>query len=358
MKNRSKSALKINESIAHPPNINPYINTLKTKKERISIDEYYNGIIKNNRAILAKAITLIESSLQSDQKIARKIIEKCLPYTGNSYRIGITGVPGVGKSTFIEVFGNYLISLGYKVAVLAIDPSSTITKGSILGDKTRMENLARNPSAFIRPSPSGGTLGGVARKTREAMLLCEAAGYNVILIETTGVGQSETAVHSMTDTFILLMLAGAGDELQGIKRGIIEISDFIVITKADGDNYNKCIAAAHQYKEALNYLPLPESGWKCKVHVVSAKNNMGIKELFDQVQEYFSFIKNNGYFHIQRQNQNKYWMYETINNLIKDNLLNNPKLNAKLLQFEKKVIENKITSFEAAERIFNLIKKI
>src|SRR5210317_2149797 len=239
-------------------------------KKRLEASEYIEGVLKGDRVVLSRAITVIESNLSSDKRLAKEIIQAILPHSGNSIRIGITGVPGVGKSTFIEAFGKLLIRMGHRVAILSIDPSSQRTKGSILGDKTRMEELANMPEAYIRPSASGDTLGGVANKTGETMLLCEAAGYDIILIETVGVGQSETAVHGMTDFFLLLMLSGAGDELQGIKKGIMEMADMLVIHKADGDNIKKSQMAKIQYQNALHIFPLAESGWTPVVSTASA----------------------------------------------------------------------------------------
>ncbi|HSH50986.1 MAG TPA: methylmalonyl Co-A mutase-associated GTPase MeaB, partial [Bacteroidales bacterium] len=277
-KDKFKSALNVQPGVEQPESINPEVikKFRKNKKTERSVQEYVDGIINGNRTILGQAITLIESSLPDHHQIAQEIIEKCLPYAGNSIRIGITGVPGVGKSTFIESMGKYITSKGNKLAVLAIDPSSERSKGSILGDKTRMEELATDTNAFIRPSPSAGSLGGVARKTRETIVLCEAAGFNTIFIETVGVGQSETAVHSMVDFFLLLMLAGAGDELQGIKRGIMEMADAIVINKADGGNIQKAELAKNQYQNALHLYPPAPSGWIPKVLTCSSLVKTGI----------------------------------------------------------------------------------
>jgi LAO/AO transport system kinase len=252
----------------------------------LSADDYLLGIQRGDVAVLGQAITLVESALTKHRSIAETLIEKCLPLSGKSIRIGITGVPGVGKSTFIEAWGNYLTSLGHKVAVLAVDPSSQTSKGSILGDKTRMNDLAINPKAFIRPSPSAGSLGGVAQKTRESIILCEAAGFDVILIETVGVGQSETAVHSMTDFFLLLMLSGAGDELQGIKRGIMEMADHLTITKADGDNLKKAKLAASEYKNALHLFPAQESGYTPQVSICSALEKTGLDSIWSTIESY------------------------------------------------------------------------
>mgnify|MGYP006194132167 CR=1 FL=1 len=255
-------------------------------KNRLSVSEYIQGVLQSDRVVLSRAITLVESTLDSDQLIAEKVMEGILPYSGNSIRIGISGVPGVGKSTFIESFGKILVEKGHKVAVLAVDPSSQQSHGSILGDKTRMENLASDKRAYIRPSPAGSTLGGVSARTREGMLLCEAAGYDIILIETVGVGQSETAVHGMTDFFLLLMLAGAGDELQGIKKGIMEMADMVVINKADGDNIRKSQIARSQYQNALHIFPQSESGWSPVVSTASAIKNIGIDKVWEEIIAY------------------------------------------------------------------------
>ncbi len=358
-KEQPQSALKVNDGVEQPPNINPYFKPTKASKIK-EVNHYLKGILNKDISILSQAITLVESTLNEHRTIARQIVEQCLPHSGNSIRIGITGVPGVGKSTFIEYFGQLITNHDKRVAVLAVDPSSEKSKGSILGDKTRMENLSSNPKAFIRPSPSGCTLGGVARRTREAMILCEAAGFDVILIETVGVGQSETMVNNMVDMFLLLMLAGAGDELQGIKRGIMEIADLIAITKADGTNFKKCEIAANEYKNALHYLPLPESGWKPKVTICSSVTGYGMNELWETIQDYFAFVKHNKSFENRRKEQSKHWMYETILDLIKENFYNNPIIQKKIQQLEYDVINNKISSIAAAEQIietyFNIIK--
>ncbi|MCX7863038.1 MAG: methylmalonyl Co-A mutase-associated GTPase MeaB [Bacteroidales bacterium] len=352
MKKKSdKSALNIQNGVEPLPNINPYLKP--PKKAEIKDPEYYiKGILDGNLSVLSKAITLIESYKHEHRILARIIVEKCLPYSGNSIRIGVTGVPGVGKSTFIEHFGQLIVNKNHKLAVLAVDPSSEKTKGSILGDKTRMENLSVHPNAFIRPSPSGCTLGGVARRTRESIILCEAAGFDVIMIETVGVGQSETVVNQMVDVFLLLMLAGSGDELQGIKRGIMEMADIIVITKADGDNIKRCEIAAHEFKNALHYMPLPESGWTPQVLTCSSITGFGMNELWQMLQQYFELVKSTQYFNIRRNTQAKHWMYETFNDLIKEELLQNKELNQIIAQYEQLVLNNKISSIAAAEAIF------
>jgi LAO/AO transport system kinase len=345
-----KSALVVNEGIAQPPSVSheSVAKYKATRKKKLSVDEFVKGILDGNRTILSQAITLIESSLHSHQIQAQRIIEKILPYSGKSIRIGITGVPGVGKSSFIETFGMYITALGHSLAVLAIDPSSERSKGSILGDKTRMENLSANPSAFIRPSPSSGSLGGVARKTRETICLCEAAGFDVIFIETVGVGQSETAVHSMVDFFLLLALAGAGDELQGIKRGIMEMADTIVITKADGSNIDKANRAKAEHQSALHLMPLSESGWQPQVLTCSAHNNIGIENIWDTIQKYFKLTQENNFYKTNRAEQSKYWMHQTIKEQLQSRFYNDVALSRLIKEMETDVIEGKVSSFEAA----------
>ncbi|HRU63642.1 MAG TPA: methylmalonyl Co-A mutase-associated GTPase MeaB, partial [Paludibacteraceae bacterium] len=287
----------------------------------------------------------------------QEIIEKCLPYAGKSIRVGITGVPGAGKSTFIETLGMYLVRSGHKLAVLAIDPSSERSKGSILGDKTRMEELSASKNAFIRPSPSAGTLGGVARKTRESIILCEAAGFDTIFVETVGVGQSETAVHSMVDFFLLIQIAGAGDELQGIKRGIMEMADGIVINKCDGNNIDKAQIAKIQHQNALRLFPPTESGWSPEVLTCSALERKGIDEVWNMIERYVQFTKANGYFEYKRNNQSKYWMYETIDEQLKVNFYQNEEIQKKLIEVEKKVLANEISSFMGAKILLDLYFK-
>jgi LAO/AO transport system kinase len=303
--------------------------------------------------MLSRAVTLIESTNPDHQAIAQEVIEKCLPYSGNSRRIGITGVPGAGKSTSIDVFGLHVLKDGGKLAVLAIDPSSERTKGSILGDKTRMEKLAVHPKAFIRPSPSAGSLGGVARKTRETIVLCEAAGYNNIFVETVGVGQSETAVHSMVDFFLLIQLAGTGDELQGIKRGIMEMADGIVINKADGDNINRAQLAQAQFRSALHLFPPTVSGWMPEVLTYSGYYELGIAEVWDMIDRYFAYVKEKGYFEERRNQQARYWMFESINEQLRNHFYNDPEIEAMLKLNEAKVLDNKLSSFIAARDVLD-----
>lgn len=321
------------------------------KRKRLTTDEYFAGILQGDRAVLGKAITLIESSLESDKILSSELIEKCLPYSGNSVRIGITGVPGVGKSTFIEAFGLYLAGLGKKVCVLAIDPTSQLSGGSILGDKTRMQNLSAHPLAFIRPTPSGGSLGGVARRTRETIVLCEAGGFDTILVETVGVGQSETAVHGMTDFFLLLMLAGAGDELQGIKRGIMEMCDALIITKADGENKAKANRAIVEYRNALHLYPAAQSGWVPKVGTCSALTGEGIAEVWNLMEQYFILVKSNGYFTDNRAQQEVQRLHETIEQLLKERFYQNPEIHQKIREIEQLVKQHKISAYIGAEKL-------
>lgn len=349
--------LAVNKGVEQPASVNPYFKSRPFRRQaKLSVAEYVDGIVKGNVSVLGRAVTLIESLLPEDQAVAQEVIEKCLPYSGNSVRIGISGVPGAGKSTSIDAFGLHVLKDGGKLAVLAIDPSSELSKGSILGDKTRMERLSVHPSAFIRPSPSAGSLGGVARKTRETIVLCEAAGYDKIFVETVGVGQSETAVHSMVDFFLLIQLAGTGDELQGIKRGIMEMADGIAINKADGDNAEKAELAARHFRNALHLFPAPESGWSPKVVTYSGFYDLRIKELWDMIWEYIDFVKANGYFAHRRNEQAKYWMYETINESLKNGFYNNPAIAGMLPEKEKQVLGGELTSFVAAKQLLDLYK--
>jgi LAO/AO transport system kinase len=355
------SGLNVNQGIEPLPSVSEdsVKRFLRHKKRRqLSVQQYVDGILQGDITILSQAVTLVESSKPDHQEIAQEIIVKCLPFSGNSVRIGITGVPGVGKSTFIEAMGKYITAQGKKLAVLAIDPSSGKTKGSILGDKTRMEDLSTDANAYIRPSPSAGSLGGVARKTRETIVLCEAAGFNHIFIETVGVGQSETAVHSMVDFFLLLMLAGAGDELQGIKRGIMEMADAITINKADGNNIEKAGLARIQYSNALHLFPASESGWKPQVLTCSAYLKTGISEIWKTIGDYLELVKNNGYFQHRRNEQSKFWMYETINEHLRNNFYQNEQMKALMEESEKNVLKAEISSFVAAKRLIDFYDQI
>ena len=326
-------------------------------KGRLSAQEYIDGILNGDRVVLSRGITIVESNLKSDKTLAKEIIQAILPYSGNSFRIGITGVPGVGKSTFIEAFGKHLINRGHKVAILSIDPSSQRSKGSILGDKTRMEELANMEDAYIRPSATGSTLGGVANKTGETMLLCEAAGYDIILIETVGVGQSETAVHGMTDFFLLLMLSGAGDELQGIKKGIMEMADMVVINKADGDNIKKSGVAKRQYQNALHIFPLPDSGWSPVVTTASALKKIGIERVWDEITKYKKLVDENGYFTKNRNQQQIQWMYNNIDEELKQLFYGSKNIIEHLSILEQEIISSKISPVKAAQMIIGEFKK-
>jgi len=352
----NKSALRVTSGVKQPQQVNTRAKQTGKKKRKkiLSTSEYVKGILDGNRTILSMAITLTESSLSQHQDIAQAVIGECLPHSGNSVRIGITGVPGVGKSSFIESFGTWLISeKKRKVAILAIDPSSERSKGSILGDKTRMEELSANPDAFIRPSPSGGTLGGVARKTRESIILCEAAGFDTIIIETVGVGQSETAVHSMVDFFLLLMLAGAGDELQGIKRGIMEMADMIAINKADGSNIDKAGLAKTEYENALHLFPVPPSGWAPKVVTCSALNKTGIDIIWNNITEYIKQTESNQFFRLRRNMQSKYWLEESIHEKLMRHFTDDPEISKLRKEYENKVLHEEISSFQAANILLN-----
>lgn len=354
--------LAVNSGVVQPDSVNPYFQAHRPRRQALlTPGEYVEGIVKGDITVLSRAVTLVESLRPEHQAIAQEVIEKCLPYTGNSVRIGISGVPGAGKSTSIDEFGLHVLKDGGRLAVLAIDPSSERTKGSILGDKTRMEKLSVHPNAFIRPSPSAGSLGGVARKTRETIVLCEAAGFDKIFVETVGVGQSETAVHSMVDFFLLIQLAGTGDELQGIKRGIMEMADGIAINKADGDNIPKAEMAAQSFRNALHLFPAPESGWTPQVVTYSGFYGLKIKEVWDMIWAYIDFVKKNGYFQYRRNEQAKYWMYESINETLKNSFYNNPEISAGLEQAEKNVLGGQQTSFTAAQQLlakyFESLKK-
>ena len=323
-------------------------------RKRLNLEQYAAGIRSGNRVVLSQAITLVESTLEADQALASALVQEVLPDTGQSIRIGITGVPGVGKSTFIEAFGKMLLDLGNKVAVLAVDPSSQLTKGSILGDKTRMEVLAADKRAFIRPSPSGSTLGGLSAKTREAMLLCEAAGFDVILIETVGVGQSETAVKSMVDFFMLLMLSGAGDELQGIKKGIMEMADALVIHKADGDNLEAAQKAKSNYQNALHLFQEPEKNWSPKVLLASSISGMGLNQIWTLVLDYEQKLRSSGFWEATRAEQRLNWLEDQVHELLGRAFLNHPQVQ-QLIQAEKpKVKSGELHPGVLAHRLIDL----
>jgi len=351
-----KSALQENEGVSQSEITDGLaINKLKHKrKSQPTAKDLISGIFDNNITALSRAITLVESKNPEHLKKATQIINACLPKSNQSLRIGITGVPGVGKSTFIEALGMHLTAMGKKVAVLAVDPSSSLTKGSILGDKTRMEALVTHKNAYIRPSASGDSLGGVARKTRETIILCEAAGFDTIIIETVGVGQSETAVHSMVDFFLLLKLAGAGDELQGIKRGIIEMADGIVINKADGNNLKRAQLAKTEFSRALHFYPVKASQWQPKVKLCSALKNEGIDTIWKMIEDFTSLTKSNGYFEQHRREQNKFWLLQTIEDQLKSNFFNQIQIKSELEKQLKLIAQNKTTPFAAAEYLLDL----
>ena len=326
-------------------------------KNELNIEEYFNGVKSNDRSILSRAITLIESSKKAHQILAEELIQRCLPHSGNSIRIGITGVPGVGKSTFIESFGNHITMQGHKLAVLAIDPSSQKSGGSILGDKTRMEELSSNPNAFIRPTASSGSLGGVARSTRETIILFETAGYDTIIVETVGVGQSETTVHSMVDCFLLLLLAGAGDELQGIKRGIMEMADIITINKADGENIKPAQRASAQVKNAIHLFPPADNSWITKVETCSALENIGLDTIWEAIKSFENSTKLNDAFKNNRQNQAVYWMHQTIKEQLENRFYQNPIMKRKLANIEKDLLNNRLSSYQAAKNLLDIKSK-
>jgi LAO/AO transport system kinase len=320
-----------------------------------NINEMINGILSSNISYVSKAITLVESTKAEHQEQAQHIINAIIKHSGNSFRLGITGVPGVGKSTFIESFGLEVVNRGHKLAVLAVDPSSQLSKGSILGDKTRMEQLSVHPNAFIRPSPSSGSLGGVARKTKESIIICEAAGYDYIFIETVGVGQSETAVHQLTDFFLLLMLAGAGDELQGIKRGIMEMADGMVITKADGANLDKAKTARAEYARALHLFPPTESNWIPEVLTCTSTENKGIKEVYDMLEKYKRHTITNNFFNTKRIQQTKQWLHQTINDMLLERFYSNNIINEEIKKIESQLQNQNINPYQAA---LDLLQKI
>jgi len=348
-----KSALSVKKGVENISNINKKsVSEFKrNKRPLLSAKDYFEGIKKGDISLLSRAITVVESSKTEHQKTAKELISLCLPLSGNSVRIGVTGVPGAGKSSLIETLGLYFLRRGGKVAVLAVDPSSSKSGGSILGDKTRMEKLSAEKNAFIRPSPSGGTLGGVARKTAETIILCEAAGFDTIFVETVGVGQSEITVKSMVDFFMLVLISGAGDELQGIKRGITETADLIIINKADGDNKIKAERAKSEYANALHLFPPPESGVKPEVVTASALTGEGIPEIYDLLQNYLKYTKIDGYFFENRINQAKFRMYDTVNEILKNNFYSNEKVKEKIKEYEILIKSGKINPYEAAENL-------
>ena len=351
-----KTTPKVIAGVKAPTTLNPHLKNIlaKKKKQQGNADDYFQGIRKGDKVVLSQAITIVESTKIADQKLAEVIIEKCLPFSNQSIRIGITGTPGVGKSTFIESFGNHLLTKNKKVAVLAVDPSSQISGGSILGDKTRMEKLASQANVFVRPSPAKSSLGGVARKTRETMILCEAAGFDTILVETVGVGQSETLVHSMVDFFLLLLLPGSGDELQGIKRGIVEMADLVLINKADGDRIRLAKKTRIDYKNALHLFPPKESQWIAQALTCSALSDEGIEKVALQIDKYIEQTKGNHYFENNRKQQAKYWLMASINQGLQSAFYNKESIKTALATIEKAVLNNELSPFQGAERLLKL----
>lgn len=323
------------------------------RKSKPDIDELASSIIDRNPTALSQGITMIESLNKESTIKADRLISKCLPHCVDSFRIGITGVPGVGKSTFIEAFGNLLTEREHRVAVLAVDPSSSLSKGSILGDKTRMEQLVKNENAFIRPTASGSSLGGVAQKTRESIILCEAAGFDIIIVETVGVGQSETSVHGMTDFFLLLKLAGAGDELQGMKRGIIEMADMIAINKADGENKRSAEKAKAEFNRALHLYPRKESGVEAEVKLCSSFTHLGLEDIISSIEHYRITTKGNGFFDLKRKQQNKHWFVRTIESKLKRDFFASEKVKNEFHDHLAKINKGEMTPFQAAERLLS-----
>ena len=357
------SNLKVQEGVEQPIQVNPNaLSRLRAAQQQLMPLEWYvEGILRGDRVVLSKAITLVESALPKHQELAQQIIAACLPHSGKALRLGITGVPGAGKSTFIEALGMYLCKQDHKLAVLAIDPSSQRSKGSILGDKTRMEELSVQPNAYIRPSASAGTLGGVARKTRESIILCEAAGYDTIFVETVGVGQSETAVHSMVDFFLLILISGAGDELQGIKRGIMEMADGIAVNKADGDNVMRANRAAAECKNALHLFPLADSGQETKVLTCSALTGFNIDEVWKMISDHVQATRENGYLARKRSQQDVQMMMDTMDAALKSDFYQNQLITDLLPLIENDVREQKMSAYIGAQKLldayFNLLKK-
>ena len=328
----------------------------RPRRRQLSINDYVQGVLDQDRTILARAITLVESNAPAHLEIAQAVLKELLPHTGHSIRVGITGVPGVGKSTFIDALGMHLLAQGHRLAVLAVDPTSSLTRGSILGDKTRMERLSREVNAFIRPSPTGGVLGGVTRKSRETMLLCEAAGFDVVLVETVGVGQSETVIRSMVDFFLLLMLAGAGDELQGIKKGIMELADALLINKADGDNLNHARRARADYNQALHYLAPATEGWRTRAYISSAVTGAGISEIWDVIQEFRQVTSASGAFETRRKAQMKDWLHSMIEEQLLHRFFNHPAIKPVLPAIEAAVIEGTVPTTSAVQELFQIFE--
>ena len=324
------------------------------KRRKLTVDDYVEGVLEGNRTILARTITLIESNAEKHREVAQEVLKRLLPYTGNSIRVGITGVPGAGKSTLIEAFGTMLCDDGHRVAVLAVDPSSSVTHGSILGDKTRMEQLSRRKHAFVRPSPSGGTLGGVTRKSRETLLVCEAAGFDVILVETVGTGQNEVAVRSMVDFFLVIALTGAGDELQGMKKGVIELADAIFINKADGDNKQRALNARTEYNRILHFLKPATEGWKTRAHICSALTGEGIRKIWEVIQQFVDTTKTSGVFEKRRQQQLLEWVEWMVEDELKRRFYENEAVKEHLPDIQSDVLEGKLSATLAVKKLMDL----
>lgn len=332
------------------------VSTLR--RRRLSVNDYVQGVFSRNRTIIAQAITLVESNNPSHMEMAQEVLKQLLPYTGNSIRIGITGVPGAGKSTLIEALGTMLCEQGHRVAVLAVDPSSTVTGGSILGDKTRMEKLSRNPNAFIRPSASGGTLGGVNRKSRETILICEAAGFDVILVETVGVGQSEVTVRSMVDFFLLVMLTGGGDELQGIKKGVLELADAIFVNKADGENKQRALAAKSEFNRILHFLQPITEGWFPQAYTCSALTGEGLAEIWQVIQEFLSKTSESGVFRQRRRKQSIDWMYTMVEDYLQTSFFNHPEVSRSIPVIEKALVNGELSATMAARQLLKTFEEV
>lgn len=355
-----KKTVRREEESGLPLSVNPFIINSRKRKPAVhySSGDLISGIMSGDRILLSQAITLSESTLKEHREIIMKVIEGCIPYSGKSIRVGISGIPGVGKSTFIETLGSIVTDEGRKLAVLAVDPSSTVSKGSIMGDKIRMEKMSIHPDVFIRPSPSAGLPGGVAGRTGEAVIMCEAAGFNTIFIETVGVGQSEAAVHSMVDFFLLLMMAGAGDEIQGIKKGILEMADSVAITKADGRNVKTAQKAAEILRNSFSLFSVCQSGLKPEVFVCSAHENIGMKVIWETVKSNVSISKQSGYFEERRRQQAVVRMHDTIMEYLRDSFYNNQHIASILPAVEQKLKENRISSYRAATEIIDKYRQI
>ncbi len=326
------------------------------RRKKLSVDDYVNGVLEGNRTVLGRAITLVESNSPAYMEQAQEMLKALLPETGRSMRVGITGFPGAGKSTFIEALGTHLCDQDHRVAVLAVDPSSTVTRGSILGDKTRMEKLSRHPNAFIRPSPSGGVLGGVARKSRETVLVCEAAGYDVVLVETVGVGQSETTVRSMVDFFLLIVIAGAGDELQGLKKGIMELTDAILVNKADGDNKIRAETARLEYSRILPYLQPATEGWRTEAYTCSALTGVGIAEIWSVIEEFRKVTMQSGRFDARRRSQLLEWVYSMVQEYLKSSFFNHAGIKKNKHTVESAVLEGEMSPTMAVNELVHIFE--